>query len=92
MSIEATPVKAPPVVTFNPPLEVKAKVPVELPIVVLPVPVVAMVTLLAPALAMSVAPVDVKVVNFPVEAVVAPMAVSVVASTRMCTGRRALTS
>jgi hypothetical protein len=37
VSIEATPVKAPPVVTFNPPLLVKAKVPVALPIAVLPV-------------------------------------------------------
>ena len=41
VSIEATPVKAPPVVTFNPPLEVKAKVPVELPMATLPVLVVA---------------------------------------------------
>lgn len=37
MSSEATPVKAPPVVTFNPPLLVKAKVPVALPMDVLPV-------------------------------------------------------
>src|SRR5512135_27571 len=39
VSIEATPVNAPPVVTFKPPLEVSANVPVELPTVVLPVPV-----------------------------------------------------
>jgi len=39
VSIEATPVKAPPVVTFNPPLEAIASVPVALPIVVFPVPV-----------------------------------------------------
>ena len=37
VSIEATPVSAPPVVTFNPPFEVKAKVPVALPIEVFPV-------------------------------------------------------
>lgn len=37
VSIEATPVKAPAVETFSPPFEVKAKVPVELPIAVFPV-------------------------------------------------------
>ncbi len=37
VSIEATPVNAPPVVTFKPPLEVKAKVPVPLPTAVFPV-------------------------------------------------------
>ena len=40
VSTEATPVNAPPVVTFNPPLDVKAKVPVEFPIAVLLVPLV----------------------------------------------------
>jgi len=38
VSIEATPVKAPAVVTFRPPLDVKAKVPEELPIAVFEVP------------------------------------------------------
>lgn len=37
VSMEATPVNAPPVVTFSPPLDVKAKVPVELPMAVFPV-------------------------------------------------------
>jgi len=41
VSKEATPVKAPPVVTFKPPLLVKAKLPVELPTTTLPVLVVA---------------------------------------------------
>lgn len=39
MSIEATPVKAPAVETFNPPFEVRANVPVALPITTLPVEV-----------------------------------------------------
>lgn len=37
VSMEATPVRAPPVVTFKPPVEVRAKVPEALPIAVLPV-------------------------------------------------------
>jgi len=37
VSIEETPVRAPPVVTFNPPLDVSEKVPVPFPIAVLPV-------------------------------------------------------
>lgn len=45
VSIEATPVKAPPVVTFKPPFEVKAKVPVALPMAVLLVPAVLILTL-----------------------------------------------
>ena len=40
VSMEATPVKAPPVVTFNPPVLVKAKVPLALPTAIFPVPVV----------------------------------------------------
>ena len=75
LDIEATPDKAPDVVAFKPPFEVKANVPVALPIVTLPVPVVATVTLLAPALAKSVTPVEVKEVNLPVPAVVAPILV-----------------
>jgi hypothetical protein len=47
VSIDATPVKAPPVVTFNPPLDVSAKVPVALPMVVFPVPVVAITILIS---------------------------------------------
>ena len=39
VSIEATPVKAPPVVTLSPPFEANANVPVALPIVVFAVPV-----------------------------------------------------
>lgn len=39
VSIEATPVSAPPVVTFKPPLDARAKVPVALPMVMLFVPV-----------------------------------------------------
>ena len=46
VSMDATPVKAPPVVTFSPPLLVKAKVPVALPMAVFPVPVVLMLTYL----------------------------------------------
>ena len=38
--IDATPVSAPAVVTFNPPEEVRANVPVEFPIFVFPLPVV----------------------------------------------------
>ena len=54
VSIEATPVKAPPVVTFKPPFEVRAKVPVALPTAVFPVPEVLMLTVaasVAPAVA-----------------------------------------
>jgi hypothetical protein len=65
-------------VTFNPPEEVRAKVPVALPIDTVPVPVVAIVTLEAPAFAKSVVPVEVRVVNFPVEAVVAPIEVELI--------------
>jgi len=43
-----------------------------------PVPVVPMVTLEAPVLARSVAPVEVRDVNLPVEAVVVPMAVELI--------------
>ncbi len=39
VSMEETPLNCPVVVTFNPPLEVKAKVPVVLPIETLLVPV-----------------------------------------------------
>jgi hypothetical protein len=46
--------------------------------VTLPVPVVAMVTLEAPALARSVAPVEVRVVNLPLAAVVAPIWVALI--------------
>ena len=74
----ATPVRAPPVVTLRPPEEVRAKVPVALPMATVPVPVVAMVTAEAPALARSVAPVEVRVLNLPVEAVVAPMVVELI--------------
>lgn len=42
VSMDATPVNAPPVVTFRPPLEVKENVPEELPIAVLDVPEVLM--------------------------------------------------
>ena len=73
VSREATPVRAPAVETFRPPVaEINWKVPVVLPMVTVPVPVVAMVTLEAPALARSVTPVEVRVVNLPVEGVVAP--------------------
>ena len=71
-----TPVKPPVVETFKPPeAEINWKVPVVLPMVTVPVPVVAMVTLEAPALARSVVPVEVRVVNLPVLGVVAPMEV-----------------
>ncbi len=40
VSSEATPVNAPAVETFSPPLDVNANVPVELPTATLPVPVV----------------------------------------------------
>jgi len=61
-----TPVTAPAVVTFKPPLEVKAKVPVALPIATVPVPVVAMVTFEAPAVAKLVTPLEERVVKEPV--------------------------
>ena len=74
VSIEATPVKAPPVVTFNPPFEVTAKVPVGLPITTFPVEVP---TLVAPDpeefKLRLVAPVKVKVVADKAE-VVPPVA------------------
>lgn len=73
VSTLATPVRAPPVVTFKPPAEVRAKVPVEFPIATVPVPVVAIVTLEAPALAKSVVPEEVSVVvETPVAPVIAP--------------------
>jgi hypothetical protein len=75
VSIEATPVNAPPVVTFSPPLDVNWKVPVALPILTFPVPVVAMLTFEAPDVARLVVPVEVKFVNVPAAAVVAPIAV-----------------
>lgn len=78
VSSVATPVRSPVVETFNPPLEVRAKVPVELPIATLPVPVVAIVTFDAPALAKSVAPVEIRVVNLPVDGVVAPIVVPLI--------------
>ena len=56
VSMEGTPVKAPPVVTFSPPFEVKANVPVPLPMLVLAVPVVLMLvvpTRVAPAVAVN---------------------------------------
>ena len=54
---------------------VRLVAPVVLPIATVPVPVVAIVTLEAPVLARSVVPVEVKVVNLPVLAVVAPIGV-----------------
>jgi len=62
--IVATPVSPPAVVTLSPPLEVKAKVPVELPSVSDPDPV-----------AKLVSPVELKVVKLAVDGVVVPMAV-----------------
>ena len=70
--------RAPAVETFKPPFEISWRVPVLLPIVTVPVPVVAMVTLEAPALARSVAPVEVSVVNFPVEAAEFPIGVPLI--------------
>jgi hypothetical protein len=64
VSIEATPVKAPPVETFNPPVLMTWNVPLELPMTVLP-----------EVVARFVAPVEVKAVNVPTAAVVAPIAV-----------------
>lgn len=82
----ATPVRPPVVETFRPPLAlINWKVPVVLPMVTVPVPVVAIVTLLAPALARSVAPVEVRVVNLPVEGVVAPMEVELIVPPVMVT-------
>jgi hypothetical protein len=78
VSREATPVRAPEVETFRPPDEVRAKLPVALPMATVPLPVVAMVTLEAPALARSVAPVEVRVVNLPEAAVVAPIWVALI--------------
>jgi len=63
VSILATPVNAPPVVTLRPPLLVNANVPVELPIAVLAVPVVLMLvvpTTVNPPLAVN-NPVEVRV-------------------------------
>ena len=56
VSMEATPVSAPPEVTFNPPFEVNANVPVPLPILVLAVPVVLILVVpvkVAPAVAVN---------------------------------------
>src|SRR5205814_1095099 len=78
VSSEATPVNAPAVETFNPPEEVTAKVPVELPIATLPVPVVAILTLEAPDVPKLVVPDEDKVVKAPVEGVVAPIAVELI--------------
>jgi len=90
VSIEATPVRAPAVETFSPPeAEINWKVPVVLPMVVVPVPVVAIVTFEAPALAKSVAPVEVSVVNLPVEAVVAPIVVELIVPPVMVTPEEA---
>ena len=74
----ATPVRAPPVETLSPPLEMSWKVPVAFPMVVAPVPVVAMLTADAPAVARLVMPLDERVVKAPVEVVVAPMAVALI--------------
>jgi hypothetical protein len=64
VSSEETPVSAPPVETFNPPLLITWNVPLELPMVVFPL-----------LEAKVVVPVDDNVVNAPVEALVAPIAV-----------------
>ena len=77
VSTEATPVRAPPVVTFNP-LLVNARVPVPFPMATFPDPAVSMFTLTAPVVPRLVVPVEVKVVKAPVEAVVAPMAVELI--------------
>jgi hypothetical protein len=56
VSMDATPVKAPPVVTFRPPFDVRAKVPVALPMAVLAVPVVLILVVpvkVAPAVAVK---------------------------------------
>jgi hypothetical protein len=70
-----TPVRAPRVETFRPPFDVNAKVPVALPRTIFPVPVVAIFTSDAPEVPRFVVPVDDKVVNAPVDGVVAPIAV-----------------
>jgi hypothetical protein len=74
--IEATPVKAPAVVILSPPFEINENVPVALPIAVLPVPVVAILTLDAPTVARLVIPSEDSVVNAPVDAPSVPIAVS----------------
>ena len=73
VSIDETPVSAPPVVTFKPPLDVRENVPVPLPIVVFPVPVVAIFTLLAPEVPKFVSPVEDSVVKAPVFGVPEPI-------------------
>lgn len=75
VSSEITPDRAPRVVTFNPPFDVRANVPVALPIVIFPVPVVAIFTSEAPNVPRFVVPDDERVVNAPVDGVVAPIAV-----------------
>lgn len=75
VSSEMTPERAPRAETFRPPFDVKAKVPVALPSTIFPVPVVAIFTSEAPVVPKFVVPVDDRVVNAAVEAVVAPMAV-----------------
>src|SRR6266702_1118031 len=77
VSKEATPDTAPPVVTFNPPLEVNANVPVPLPIAVLAVPdvlILAAPTTVNPPFAVR-SPVEVKV---PAPVRLAPAAVKAV--------------
>jgi len=75
VSMEATPVRAPAVLALRPPLEISCKVPVALPMVVLPVPVVAILTAETPAVPRLVMPEEVRVVKAPVLAMVAPTAV-----------------
>ena len=89
VSREATPVRVPPVVTFRPPDEVRAKVPVALPMATVPVPVVAMVTAEAPAVARLVAPLLDRVVKAPVEGVEAPMVVELIVPPVMVTPEEA---
>ena len=73
VSIEETPVSAPPVLTFSPPLDVRKNVPVAFPIAVFPVPVVAIFTLLAPVVPKFVRPFEDSVVKAPVLGVPEPM-------------------
>lgn len=75
VSSEMTPERAPRVETFKPPFEIKANVPVAFPRTIFPVPVVAIFTSDAPEVPRFVVPVDDKVVNAPVDGVVAPIAV-----------------
>ncbi len=77
VSSDMTPDSAPPVVTLNP-VDVKERLPLELPTATFPVPVVATFTSDAPDVPRFVVPLDDNVVNAPVDGVAKPIAVELI--------------